>query len=199
MVHPHDEGDTARRPGHAAMARPLAVLALLLLPVAAAGGEVTVAVDPAPHACAVRGRFHVDLPPSAAWRVVTDYDHIPDFVHSMLSSRSERRPDGRRVVEQTARGGFFLFKRRVHVVLEVDEDPQRRIGFRDVLGKDFERYDGEWRLEPDSTGTSVRYSLDAEPRSSIPRSVCRHVLKGSATELMTQVRDEMLRRAAMQR
>lgn len=186
----------ARRPGHAAVARPLVVLALMLLPVAAPCGEVTVAVDPAPHGCAVGGRFHVDLPPSAAWSVVTDYDHIPEFVHSMLSSRSDRRSDGRLLVAQTARGGFFLFHRRVQVLLEIDEEPKRRIGFRDALGKDFEHYDGEWTLEPDSSGTEVRYSLHAEPRSAIPRALCRRVLKRTAAELLTQVRDEMLRRAA---
>ena len=76
--------EAARQAGHPAVACLLGVLALMPFPGAIARAQVAVEVDPTSSACAVRGRFHVDLPPSAAWSVVADYDHIPDFVRSML-------------------------------------------------------------------------------------------------------------------
>jgi carbon monoxide dehydrogenase subunit G len=151
-------------------------------------------VDPRDGVCAVYGAFHVELPPQAAWSVLADYDHIPEFVHSMQSSVAERDSAGRLHVVQTARGGLFVFHKNVHVVLEIEEEPDRRIGFRDTLGKDFEHYVGEWRLDPDSTGTRVSYALDAAPRSALSRSLCRRVLKNSAEDLLVQVRNEILRR-----
>jgi hypothetical protein len=81
------------------------------------------------------------------------------------------------------------------LLLEIDEQPGRRIAFRDVLGKDFERYAGEWALDADSTGTGVRYALDAHPRTAIPRGMCRSMLRRTARRLLEQVRNEMLRRA----
>jgi carbon monoxide dehydrogenase subunit G len=185
---------TAARPRAGRMAAAGALL-LLLLPVAGAAGVVTVEVDSAAGSCGVRGRFHVALPPPAAWAVVTDYDHIPEFVPSMVSSRTERQPDGRLLVRQTAKGGVFIFRRRVNVLLELEEEPGRRIGFRDVLGKDFKHYVGEWRIEADSLGTNVRYALEAEPKS-VPRALCRSVLRRTAKDLLQQVRVEILRRAA---
>jgi len=172
------------------------VLALVLaLPALVAVHTVTVEIDSTPGSCGVRGQFHVAVAPPAAWDVVADYDHIPDFVHSMVSSHTERQPDGRLRVRQTAIGGVFLFRRRVHLLLEIDEQPGRRIGFRDVLGRDFERYSGEWTLDADSTGTRVRYALDAHPKAAIPRGLCRSMLRRTARQLLEQVRDEMLRRA----
>jgi hypothetical protein len=111
-------------------------------------------------------------------------------------SRWETGPDGQRLLRQDAVGGVFLLRRRMHVLLQVDEDSTRRIGFRDVLGKDFLRYAGEWRLSADSTGSHVEYELDAEPRSAVVRAFCRGAMRNTAEDLLTQVRAEMMRRAA---
>jgi uncharacterized protein YndB with AHSA1/START domain len=180
--------------GHLRVARWLALLGLFLPAAPAVAQGVTVEVDPRDGVCAVYGAFHVERSPQLVWRVLSDYDHIPEFVHSMQSSRAERDSAGHIHVIQTARGGLFLFHKNVHVVLEVEEEPERRIGFRDTLGKDFEHYIGEWRLDPDSSGTRVSYALDVAPRSSLSRSLCRHVLKNTATDLLVQVRNEILRR-----
>ena len=127
---------------------------------------------------------------------MSDYDHIHDFVHSMVASHSTLDSLGVRRVEQTAAGGLFVFHRRVNVVLELDEEHGRRIHFHDVLGKDFEHYDGEWRIDTDSLGTRVRYALDADPRAPLPRSLFRGMLKDAAEDLLGEVRAEILRRAA---
>ena len=49
---------------------------------------------------------------------------------------------------------------------------------------------------PDSAGVEVHYTLLAEPRSSIPRMMCRGMLRSTARQLLEQVRAEMLRRKA---
>ena len=173
----------------------------MLVAVAAAGAAIAapaavqVAVDNSRGGCAVVGGFEVQAPPGVAWDVLHDYDHIPRFVRSMVSSRAERRSDGRLFVSQVARAGFFLFRRSVHVELLIDEEPLVRIGFHDVLGRDFRDYQGEWRIEAGSAVTRVRYAHEAEPRAALPRSMCRGVLQHTARDLLEQVRAEILRRA----
>lgn len=180
----------ARRRAH------LFLWAFLLFPMKVRAGDVSVRIDPQPKATRVEGEFHTSVSPELVWEVVSDYDHIHDFVHSMVASRSTLDSLGVRRVEQTAAGGLFVFHRRVNVLLELDEERGRRIRFHDVLGKDFRRYNGEWLIESDSTGTRVRYALDADPRAPLPRTLFRGMLKDAAEDLLGEVRTEILRRAA---
>ncbi len=171
-------------------------VSLLALPVVALAAPVHVALDPTPRSCRVEGGFAVAVPESLAWQVLTDYDHIPEFVHSMISSKRERGADGGLQVRQIASGKFFLFRRRMQILLAIVEEPRRRVRFRDVLNVDFVHYVGEWRMRPDSAGIQVSYTLDAEPRSAFSRSLCRGVLKNTAEDLLEEVRTEMVRRSA---
>jgi hypothetical protein len=127
--------------------------------------------------------------------VLSDYDSIGRFVSSVRSSRMERQPDGRMLLRQDAVGSAFLFKRRMHVLLEIEEEPGSRISFHDVLGKDFRSYVGEWRLTADSLETRVVYEIEAQPRGAFARSLCRGPLRNAARDLLTEVRVEMIRRA----
>ena len=155
--------------------------------------DVTVEIDRNRDSCRVEGRFHAAVPVSVAWKVLTDYDGIPRFVHSVIASRTERTSEGGLRVHQSATAGVFLFHQRVSVTLAISERSLHEIVFRDVLGKDFLHYAGRWRLSPDSSGATVQYSLWAEPKGAIARRMCRGVLRKSAEELLSQVRIEMLR------
>jgi hypothetical protein len=149
--------------------------------------------------CHAQGRFHAAVPVAIAWQVLTDYEGITRFVHSVRESRLEPGPDGQPRLRQDAVGSAFLVHRRVRVLLKLDEVPNRRIGFHDVLGEDFREYHGEWRLLPDTAGVRIEYELSAEPNSALLRMFCRGSLLHGAEDLLAQVRDEMLRRGAMRK
>lgn len=186
-----------RRAGASIRARVWLAVFLLPSPAAAARShEVAVALDNAQGGCRVRGSFQAPVSRAVAWSVLTDYDHIGDFVSSVRSSRIERAADGRRLLRQDAVGKAFLLHPRIQVLLEIREDPGRRIAFHDVLGKDFRAYAGEWRIAADSSAMLVEYELAAEPRSAMGRALCRGMLRHTAQDLLEQVRAEILRRAA---
>jgi len=174
----------------------LATAFLLCVGAPARSADVLVAPDEERGSCHVRGVFVVPVPVSVVWEVLTDYDGIGRFVSSVRESRLEPQPDGRRLLRQDAVGGGFLVRRRVHVLLELEEDPGRRIAFHDVLGKDFRAYAGEWRIASDSTLIQVDYELEAEFNSAIMRAFCRGAMQHAAEDLLEQVRAEMLRRAS---
>lgn len=195
MSRPDTKNGRTPRAGARECAR-LLLFALLLVAAPAAAREVQVEVEAHSHGCRVQGGFRTEVTPEVAWSVVSDYDGIPRFVRSMLASRLETdSTTGTRRVHQTATGGLFVFQRKVQVVLALDEEPGHRIRFRDVSGRDFRRYDGEWRIEQDSLGTLVSYELDAEPRSAMPGSFVRGAFRGAAADLLDEVRREMTRRA----
>lgn len=157
---------------------------------------VSVSLDAEEDGCHVLGAFHAPVSLSTAWRVLADYDSISRFVSSLRESRLEQSPDGKLLLRQDAVGSAFFIRRRVQVLLELEETPGRRIGFRDVLGKDFRAYAGEWRFLRDTTGVRIEYELRAEPTSALMRMFCRGSLLRGAQDLLGQVRVEMLRRQA---
>jgi uncharacterized protein YndB with AHSA1/START domain len=175
------------------------VAALLLAAWAhpAQAGDVAVEVEQHSGLYEIRGAFIVTAPAHVVWQVLTDYEHIGKFVRSVRSSTLERRADGTKVLRQAAVGGPFPFRRTMHVTLELREEPQRRIAFRDISGRDFRHYQGEWVVAVDSSVTSVAYALDARPRAAMPGMIGRGVLGGAAKQLLEQVRTEMLRRAML--
>src|SRR5262245_35340197 len=173
---------------------PLVVVAAVASP-----SDVAVTLSSGRGSCGVQGTFAAAVPLDVAWQVLTDYDSLGRFVHSIETSRLERQPDGRLLVRQNAVGGAMLLHRHVSVLLALELSPNRRIAFRDVLGKDFTTYGGEWRLSPDSAATRIEYRLNAEPRGFLARTFCRSALRNTAQELLAEVRDEMIRRAGKTR
>jgi len=161
-------------------------------PAAAAVSPVQVDVSVGSNAYHIEGTFPVGVPVERAWCVLTDYEGISKFVRSVRVSRLETTPDGRQRLHQEAVAGMFIVRRRVQVSLELIEDPGRTIAFSDVLGRDFSLYFGVWTVEPEGDSTRVRYSLDAMPKMAIPL-FGRSILAASGRDLLTEVRDEMLR------
>lgn len=168
----------------------------LALPAAADPGDILLLIDETDTGLyQVVGRFWVPATLDHAWAVLTDYDHIDDFTSSMASSRILRTDSGRTVVEQRAVVGMFVFKRSMEVILEVTEYPKRQIDFRDVGGRDMDRYQGSWLLEPWEGGVRVTYTMEALPRKSAPHFLERYMVNRNSSGLLREVRDEILRRA----
>jgi ribosome-associated toxin RatA of RatAB toxin-antitoxin module len=165
---------------------------------APAGGPegLTVKVSRGPAGLEVEARAMVRAPAAVAWEVLTDYDGIDDFVSSMRESRVSGRGERHVLVEQVAVGRLFLFKRSMRATLFVEEIPPWHIRFEDVLGRDFESYHGEWRIEERKDGVEIFYNVAARPSFSVPDFIARGLFLRTATELLSQVRTEIERRAA---
>ncbi len=160
-----------------------------------ARGQVVIELSALGGACQVAGSFDAPVKPGVVWSVLTDYEGIGRFVSAVRASRMERQPDGRVLLRQDAVGGVFVFRKRMQVLLALEETPCTRIAFHDVAARDFAAYDGEWLVRDDSTSTHVEYHLTAEPRAAVARALCRGALRKSARDLLAQVRAEVMRRA----
>jgi ribosome-associated toxin RatA of RatAB toxin-antitoxin module len=131
---------------------------------------------------------------SAALAVLTDYEQIPRFLPDVRRSTVIERSAGQAVVEQEANPRFLMFSRRVHLVLEVDEEPST-IRFRDRCGKSFSQYEGSWQVREERGGASIAYRLDARPSFAVPEFVLKRLLKRDATQMIERLRGEIAARS----
>jgi ribosome-associated toxin RatA of RatAB toxin-antitoxin module len=163
----------------------------------AAPGGVTAHVASGARGIEVEGRFRVAASRAVAWAVLTDYEGIPRFVSSMSESRVTRRAADSVWVEQVAVGRLFFFKRRLRTTLEVHEEPPGLIRFEDVLKKDFERYQGEWRIQESGRQVEVVYHVEARPAASIPDFVARGMFQRTVSQLLSELEREVANRAVL--
>src|SRR5262249_52238465 len=139
-------------------------------------------------------RFHVDQPAPVVLNVLTDYEQIPRFMPDVRKSVVRERAAGRAVVEQEAQSGFMLFSKRVHLVLEIEEQPAALI-FRDRCGTSFVRYEGAWHIAEQDGETEVVYQLTAEPSFDVPGVMLKRLLRRDSTQMIERLRREIEERA----
>ena len=138
----------------------------------------------------VNASFTVAAPRASVAAVLTDYERIPDFMPDVTSSQILSRTEGGLVVEQEAIAKFMMFSKRVHLVLEVDEDGHT-IRFRDRCGKSFKTYEGAWILSETNGVTRVTYQLAAHPSFEVPGFVLKRLLKRDAAAMIDRLRAEI--------
>ncbi len=175
------------------------ILALLSSSLVARGAIVPVAMkDEGKGFYIVESHFLVHASSKEVWDALTDYEHIPDFISSMRVSRIVGRHDGCIFLEQESVGRVFVFKKKIRVVLKINESPLREIAFEDVSKSSFDSYKGFWRLRETSDGIKVSYRLSVESRFIVPRFIFRGAWKRATSEMMGDVRGEIERRSRVQ-
>lgn len=115
-------------------------------------------------------RAYVDVPVDGrlAWTVLTDYDHLADFVPDMHLSRRISRPGEPTRVHQRGEKTWLVLDTPFEVVLLMHETPYTRIHFRQLAGTLKDMY-GEWRLLPLPDGVRITYAARLEPGLLSPR------------------------------
>jgi carbon monoxide dehydrogenase subunit G len=175
----------------------IVVLSILCAPALDANTPVSVDVErDADKAYVVDAAFDVNVPASIAWEVLTDYEGIGRFVSSIRQSRIKKREAGGVLLEQHGVGHAWIVSLPMHVVLDIREQYQRMLAFRDVCGKSFTTYEGTWELATIGSGTRVTYRLKADPNGRQPAMLARSAIRGSVRKLLDEVRNEILARAA---
>jgi ribosome-associated toxin RatA of RatAB toxin-antitoxin module len=142
----------------------------------------------------VTGSFDVGSTSEAVWQVLTDYEAIGRFVSSISRSTIKKRESGRILLEQEGVGRAWVFSRRLHILLDVQEHEQQAISFRDVCGESFKTYEGRWQLSAKPGGTRVAYELRAVPSGRQPGFIARTVIRKNVEGLLGDVRREVMGR-----
>jgi ribosome-associated toxin RatA of RatAB toxin-antitoxin module len=143
----------------------------------------------------LEGRFQIEASRQTVWDVLTDYGHMTQFVASLRRSEVvERRPHGV-LLRQEALGRAWMFSRKLHVLLDVTEEPLSRLVFADVSHRDFEFYKGTWEIAEAGKDLEIIYRLEAKRTFSAPNFLAEGALRKTAENLLAEIRSEILRRA----
>ncbi len=145
------------------------------------------------HAC-------IALPYSASqiWQILTDYEHLADFIPSLVQSRCLIHPEGGTRVEQIGAESLFRLKFCARVVLDMLETFPHEIGFTMVEG-DFKSFSGMWQLQPlEDQVTELHYVLFVVPPLAMPVGMIERRLRQNMVVNMQAIRqraDELFARS----
>jgi carbon monoxide dehydrogenase subunit G len=142
----------------------------------------------------VVARFTVEQPPSVVLTVLTDYEQIPRFMPGVRTSTVLEHTTGRAVVEQEAVSSIMMFSKRVHLVLEIEEQADALV-FHDRCARSFARYEGAWRVSAENGRTTVTYELTADPSFEIPGFVIKRLLRRDSAQMIERLQVEIAARA----
>lgn len=112
----------------------------------------------------VRARAFIAAPPALVWRVLTDYERLPEFVPGIARSRVRERQGNHLRLEQSGEARFFLFSFPIEVHLQVTESPPDTVVSRSV-GGNLRRMHGRYDLHADAArgGVLLLYAGLIEP------------------------------------
>ena len=129
-----------------------------------------------------------------AWEVLTDYNHLAEFVPDMRVSRIISAPGEPLLLEQKGEAGFLVFHFPIEVLLQVEERPQDWLRFTLVRGN-MKGMRGEWRIEKLGEGTRVTYDAELMPNFWVPPLIGPHIVRRNVRNQLEGVVREMLQRA----
>lgn len=121
------------------------------------------------------------------WQILTDYEHLADFIPNLSKSCRIEHPQGGIRIEQIGVQSLWKLQLKfcARVVLDMVENFPHEIGFQMVEG-DFKEFYGHWQLHPTQgsrqgnvgmPGTNLCYSLTLLPSRIVPIGIIESRLK----------------------
>jgi ribosome-associated toxin RatA of RatAB toxin-antitoxin module len=136
----------------------------------------------------IRSSGAVAATPAVVWRILTDYNHLADYLPNLNSTRVVSRDGDRVIVEQFGTARFLFFSQAIRLVVQVQERSPDRIDISLIDG-DMKVYRATWELSPlaGATGTRVVYNATIVPKFEVPGIVGTNVVRKDIAEMMAAV------------
>ena len=129
-----------------------------------------------------------------AWAVLTDYDHLSQFIPNMQSSWVVARTSAGPVVEQRGVARLLVFSIPLEVRLAVMEFPPHRIVSRGEGGS-FREFRGMYDLSVVGGRTRLRYVCEMVPDFFVPPFLGTAMLRQNVEESFGALAEEIVRRS----
>lgn len=132
--------------------------------------------------------FHIEQ----VWQVLTDYDHLADFIPNLTESQRIPHPEGGIRLVQVGAQCFLNVKFCARVVLDMLEVFPQELQFSMVEG-DFRQFEGRWLLEPLALErdfeTQLSYDLLVTPPRAMPAGLIERHIRRDLNQNLKAVRD----------
>jgi hypothetical protein len=127
------------------------------------------------HLYTFNASFDTSLTKCAAYRYLTDYEAAKNLP-GVVESTSYRQAADKVKVERTADEHVLFFYVRLHSVMEYTEKPFDSIAFTQLTG-DSKIFQGNWVIESNQSGSTLKFHGSWEPDSLIPFFIIDHFAK----------------------
>jgi hypothetical protein len=182
--------------------RALAALLLAVLPVSAwsvnTDQDIVVHVQKDGQHIAVDVDCPVEAPRSIVWEVLTDYDHMAQFISNLEYSAVEERVDNMLRVHQKGKASRGPLTLTFDNVREVELVPYREIRSRLISG-DLKASDFITRIVEVGALVHILNSGRYTPNIWVPPFIGPALIEAETQKQFGQIRTEILRRSAMAR
>lgn len=119
----------------------------------------------------ITAKIQIPYPVEQVWQILTDYEHLADFIPNLAKSQKIEHPQGGIRLEQIGSQSFLKLKFCARVVLDMVENFPNQLAFQMVEG-DFKEFFGTWQLTPHTIsgqpGTHLRYTVQILPPRAMP-------------------------------
>ena len=131
------------------------------------------------------------------WSVLTDYDHLSQFIPNLATSTLLGRAGNTVRLSQVGTQKLMGLRFTAQVQLELIEDPDQSMLRFHLLKGDFRRFEGSWKMQELPEGTSLLYELTVQGCVGMPISLIEQRLREDLSANLLAVEKEALRRQAL--
>lgn len=134
----------------------------------------------------------VKASPAAVWKILTDYERMPEFVPDLEKTKLLSRAGNKATVEQYGVARFLFFSRAIHLVVQVVEEPMTTIDISLVTG-DMKVYRCRWEMTPiaETGGTHIAYSGKMVPKFYVPGMLGSNIVRRDIERMMKAVLERL--------
>ena len=131
---------------------------------------------------------NVKASPAAVWKVLTDYEKMPEFVPDLEKSKILSRSGNKAILEQAGVARFLFLSRSINLVVHISEEPISSIDIKLVTG-DMKAYACRWEMTalPDNGGTRIAYSGKLVPKFYVPGMLGSNIIRRDIERMMAAV------------
>jgi ribosome-associated toxin RatA of RatAB toxin-antitoxin module len=157
--------------------------------------DIRVVATAKDEAVEVTAQAVIRAPTALVWQTLTDYDHLPEFIPDITSSRVVSRQGAQSVVEQKGHCRLWFFSYPIRVTLASTERPFEGIDVRLVEGN-LRRLQGGYRIGARRDGSvELTWSGLIEPDTPLPSFIRTAMLRRAISEEFEGMVREIERRA----
>jgi ribosome-associated toxin RatA of RatAB toxin-antitoxin module len=143
------------------------------------------------HVFEVVSSGEVRAAPAAVWKILTNYERMPEFVPDLKTTKVLSRSGNRAVIEQYGTARFLFLRRAIQLVVQATEEPMSAIDINLVSG-DMKVYNCRWELVPTETGgTRILYTGKLVPKFYVPGMLGANIIRSDIERMMQAVLERL--------
>jgi carbon monoxide dehydrogenase subunit G len=139
----------------------------------------------------------VGASPSEAWAVLTDYDHMAQFLPNLRSSKVIEKANGKIKIDQSGAVSYGFLSMPFEVVREIELRPETEILSHAISGS-LKKESASTRLQADGSGARIFYHSESVPNVWVPPGIGPAFIKDEVHAQFENMRSEIMKRKRLE-